>query len=166
MQINKNFKRNRAKMGSGQKYGSEQKVIPGDNIIIKAIRCICRKLAQLHKLLAIQFGIGWQCLDYHLMGVGTNLLGYSHPEIDNAVIQVVKNGNMSTLNAPEEVTLAERLIQLDPWAGMVRFARQVKLMQLLYVLLALHLVVMESPFVDTTDGTIGICQQILRTMMN
>ena len=36
---------------------------------------------------------------------------------------MVKNGNMSTLNAPEEVTLAERLIQLDPWAGMVRFAR-------------------------------------------
>ena len=30
---------------------------------------------------------------------------------------------MSTLNAPEEVALAEKLIELDPWAGMVRFAR-------------------------------------------
>ena len=61
--------------------------------------------------------------DYHLMGVGTNLLGYSHPEVDAAVMQVIKYGNMSTLNAPEEVTLAEKLIELDPWAGMVRFAR-------------------------------------------
>ena len=30
--------------------------------------------------------------------------------------------NMSTLNAPEEVALAEKLLELDPWAGMVRFA--------------------------------------------
>ena len=57
------------------------------------------------------------------MGVGTNLLGYSHPEVDAAVLQVIKDGNMSSLNAPEEVSLAEKLIELDPWAGMVRFAR-------------------------------------------
>ena len=41
------------------------------------------------------------------MGVGTNILGYSHPEIDNAVLKAVKSGNLSTLNAPEEVLLAE-----------------------------------------------------------
>ncbi|WVM89515.1 hypothetical protein UMZ34_02645 [Halopseudomonas pachastrellae] len=30
---------------------------------------------------------------------------------------------MSTLNCPEEVWLAEKLIELHPWADMVRFAR-------------------------------------------
>lgn len=35
----------------------------------------------------------------------------------------VTAGNMSTLNCPEEVYLAERLIELNPWADMVRFAR-------------------------------------------
>ena len=66
---------------------------------------------------------GKHYFDYYLMGVGTNLLGYSHPEVDSAVMDVIKSGNMSTLNAPEEVLLAEKLIELDPWAGMVRFAR-------------------------------------------
>ena len=58
-----------------------------------------------------------------LMMPGTNILGYSHPEVDEAVIKIIKDGNMSTLNAPEEVGLAEQLIDLHPWAEMVRFAR-------------------------------------------
>jgi len=61
--------------------------------------------------------------DMSLMGVGSNTLGYSHPEVDAAVIQCVKDGNMSTFNAPEEVYLAERLIQMHPWADMARFSR-------------------------------------------
>lgn len=61
--------------------------------------------------------------DMSLMGVGTNTLGYSHPEVDAAVIATVQAGNMSTLNCPEEVALAEKLIELHPWAEMVRLAR-------------------------------------------
>jgi glutamate-1-semialdehyde 2,1-aminomutase len=57
------------------------------------------------------------------MGVGTNILGYSHPDVDNAVMETVRKGNLSTLNAPEEVYLAEKLIELHPWADMVRYAR-------------------------------------------
>ncbi len=57
------------------------------------------------------------------MGVGTNILGYSHPEVDAAVHETVNKGNLSTLNAPEEVYLAEKLIELHPWADMVRYAR-------------------------------------------
>ena len=30
---------------------------------------------------------------------------------------------MSTLNCPEEVELAEKLIKIHPWAGMAKFAR-------------------------------------------
>jgi glutamate-1-semialdehyde 2,1-aminomutase len=66
---------------------------------------------------------GNKLLDMSIMGIGTNTLGYGHDEVDNAVIETVKNGNMSTLNCPEEVWLAEKLIELNPWADMVRFAR-------------------------------------------
>ena len=57
------------------------------------------------------------------MGIGTNLLGYGHPEVDEAVAATVSAGNMSSLNCPEEVWLAERLVALHPWADMARFAR-------------------------------------------
>ena len=66
---------------------------------------------------------GKRYLDLGFMGVGTNILGYSHPKVDEAVRAVVDKGNLSTLNAPEEVYLAEALIELHPWADMVRFAR-------------------------------------------
>jgi glutamate-1-semialdehyde 2,1-aminomutase len=66
---------------------------------------------------------GREFIDMSLMGVGTNTLGYGHPEVDEAVRQVIDKGNMSTLNCPEEVQLAERLIELHPWAEMARFAR-------------------------------------------
>jgi len=58
-----------------------------------------------------------------IIGIGTNTLGYGHPEVDEAVIGSVHAGSMSTLNCPEEVYLAERLVQMHPWAYMVRFAR-------------------------------------------
>ena len=66
---------------------------------------------------------GNEFIDMSIMGIGTNILGYGDDEVDDAVRSVVNNGNMSTLNCPEEVYLAERLIELHPWADMVRFAR-------------------------------------------
>ena len=42
---------------------------------------------------------------------------------DKAVMEIVNKGNMSTLNCPEEVFLAEKLVELHPWSEMVRFAR-------------------------------------------
>jgi glutamate-1-semialdehyde 2,1-aminomutase len=66
---------------------------------------------------------GNELLDMCIMGIGTNTLGYGHDEVDAAVIKTVTNGNMSTLNCPEEVWLAEELIKMNPWADMVRFAR-------------------------------------------
>ncbi|EKT3956841.1 aminotransferase class III-fold pyridoxal phosphate-dependent enzyme [Flavobacterium psychrophilum] len=66
---------------------------------------------------------GKEYLDMSIMGIGTNTLGYSHDEVDAAVMEIVKNGNMSTLNCPEEVYLAEKLVAMNPWADMVRFAR-------------------------------------------
>jgi glutamate-1-semialdehyde 2,1-aminomutase len=66
---------------------------------------------------------GKQYTDMCIMGIGTNTLGYGNPEVDAAVMGTVQTGNMSTFNCPEEVYLAERLVQLHPWADMVRFAR-------------------------------------------
>ena len=55
--------------------------------------------------------------------VGPNTLGYANPKIDNQVIKTIRNGNMSSLNCPEEVYLAEKLIELHPWGNKVKFAR-------------------------------------------
>ena len=66
---------------------------------------------------------GKKYTDLSLMGIGTNILGYCNSQVDKAVINVVKKGNMSTLNCFEEVVLSERLIQINPWAGMVKYAR-------------------------------------------
>ncbi len=61
--------------------------------------------------------------DLSLMGVGTNILGYSNKKVDLAVNKIIKTGNLSTLNCKEEVVLAEQLIKIHPWADMVKFAR-------------------------------------------
>ena len=66
---------------------------------------------------------GREYIDMSTMGIGTNVLGYGHREVDEAVRKTIDAGNMSTLNCPEEVYLAERLVELHPWADMVRFAR-------------------------------------------
>lgn len=66
---------------------------------------------------------GREYIDMSIMGIGTNILGYGREEVDAAVSEVVRKGNMSTLNCPEEVWLAEALLDINPWAGMVRFAR-------------------------------------------
>lgn len=62
-------------------------------------------------------------IDMSIMGIGTNTLGYGNDEVDAAVTNTILNGNMSTFNCPEEVFLAERLVEINPWADMVRFAR-------------------------------------------
>ena len=62
-------------------------------------------------------------IDMSIMGIGTNSLGYGNKVVDNAVKKTVKKGNMSSLNCPEEVILAEKLIKINPWADMVRLAR-------------------------------------------
>jgi glutamate-1-semialdehyde aminotransferase/spore coat polysaccharide biosynthesis protein SpsF (cytidylyltransferase family) len=66
---------------------------------------------------------GKKYLDLSMMGVGTNILGYSRKEVDDAVREIVDKGNMSTLNSKEEIFLAEKLVQMHPWAKKVRFTR-------------------------------------------
>jgi len=62
-------------------------------------------------------------IDLSMMGVGTNILGYSRREVDNAVKNIIRKGNMCSLNSKEDILLSERLIEIHPWAQMVRLAR-------------------------------------------
>lgn len=62
-------------------------------------------------------------VDMCIGGVGATVLGYADPDVDAAAKRAIDQGSMSTLNCPEEVDLAELLIELHPWAKMVRYAR-------------------------------------------
>jgi len=127
---NKKFQRNEgASLSSGQKlWRRAKRVIPGGNMLLskrpemflpdnwptyfsKAKGCHVWDLD------------GKKLFDMSIMGIGTNTLGYGHPEVDEAVNNVIKNGNLSTLNCPEEVFLAEKLVDMHKWADMARFAR-------------------------------------------
>jgi glutamate-1-semialdehyde 2,1-aminomutase len=66
---------------------------------------------------------GNKYIDMSHNGVGACILGAADPDVDDAVKTVIDAGSMSTLNAPEEVELADLLCQLHPWADMVRYAR-------------------------------------------
>jgi glutamate-1-semialdehyde 2,1-aminomutase len=128
--INTRFKRNEGSlMSTGQKLWNRAKnVIPGGNMLLSK-----RPEMFLPQYWPVYFSRAKGCkvwdldeveyLDLSIMGIGTNILGYGDERVDNAVKQVVNMGNMSTLNCPEEVYLAEKLVELHPWADMVRFAR-------------------------------------------
>ena len=61
--------------------------------------------------------------DFSSMSVGTNILGYANQEVDDYVVESLRRSNMSTLNCPEEVNLAEKILSINPWAQKVRFTR-------------------------------------------
>jgi len=127
---NRHLTRNEgARLGSGQKLWKRAKrVIPGGNMLLSK-----RAEMFLPDQWPAYFSKAKGCkvwdmdsneyTDMSIMGIGTNILGYGHPEVDAAVHETVDAGNMSTLNCPEEVYLAEKLVELHPWADMVRFAR-------------------------------------------
>lgn len=127
---NQNIVRNEgATMGTGQKLWKRAKdVIPGGNMLLSK-RAEMFAPGQWPAYFSKAKGCevwdldGKRYTDMSIMGIGTNTLGYGHPQVDAAVMQTVQSGNMSTLNCPEEVFLAEKLVQMHPWADMVRFAR-------------------------------------------
>ncbi|MFC4991831.1 aminotransferase class III-fold pyridoxal phosphate-dependent enzyme [Rubritalea tangerina] len=62
-------------------------------------------------------------LDMSTSGIGSCILGTSDSYVNAKVCEAVSRGSMSTLNAPEEVALAEKLCALHPWADRVRYSR-------------------------------------------
>ena len=61
--------------------------------------------------------------DLSTNGIGSCLLGFRDPDVTAAVQQRISLGSMCTLNAPEEVELADLLCEIHPWSEQVRFAR-------------------------------------------
>ena len=127
---NKDIKRNEgSNMNKGQKlYRRAKEIIPGGNMLLSK-----RPEMFLPEKWPSYFSKSKGCnvwdlegnkfIDMSIMGIGTNILGYGHSQVDKAVKECIKSGNMSTLNCPEEVFLAEKLLEINPWADMVRFAR-------------------------------------------
>lgn len=56
-------------------------------------------------------------------GIGAVLLGYADSEVNAAVTRRLMQGSYSSLVNPQEIQLAEKLLELHPWAGKVRYAR-------------------------------------------
>ena len=48
---------------------------------------------------------------------------YSDNDMNKIAINAIKSGSMTTLNAPEDVRLAEELLKIHPWANSVKYAR-------------------------------------------
>jgi glutamate-1-semialdehyde 2,1-aminomutase len=128
--VNNRIKRNEgSSMNIGQKmWQRAKKVIPGGTMLFsknpdlflpKFWPAYFEKTKGCH-VWDLQ---GNKYLDFSMMGVGTNTLGYSRKEVDRAVRNIIDKGNMSTLNSKEEVLLAEKLIEMHPWSRMVKFTR-------------------------------------------
>ncbi len=127
---NSHIKRNQGKiMNKGQKLWTRAKrIIPGGSMVLSK-----RPEMFLPNKWPTYFSKANGCrvwdlddneyIDMSVMGIGTNILGYGQKEVDEAVMRTVQSGNMSTLNCPEEVYLADKLIELHKWSGKVRFAR-------------------------------------------
>jgi glutamate-1-semialdehyde 2,1-aminomutase len=127
---NNHIKRNEGvRMNNGQKlWIRAKKVIPGGNMVLskRSEMFLPEKWPSYFKKAkgCKVWGLdGEEYTDMSIMGLGTNILGYGNDEVDGAVKKTIQDGNMATLNCPEEVYLSEKLIELHPWADMVRLAR-------------------------------------------
>ena len=174
--LNKNIIRNegylnslkKIKMNTGQNlYKKAKKLIPGGTMLLSK-----RPEMFLPEKWPSYYSKASGCnvwdldnnkfLDMTIMGIGTNSLGYANKEVDNVVRKVIDTGNMSTLNCSEEVKLAEKLIEINPWADMVRFARsggEANAISIRIARAALEKMVL--PFVVIMGGMIGIFQLII-----
>lgn len=66
---------------------------------------------------------GNRYIDMSMSGIGACVLGFGDSDVDDAVVQAIRNGSACTLNSAEEVELADLLCELHPWAEMVRYGR-------------------------------------------
>ena len=118
---NKIIKNNEgANMGTGQKlYKRAKRIIPGGNMLLSK-----RPEMFLPEQWPSYFSKAKGCkvwdldgnefIDMSIMGIGTNILGYGHLEVDEAVHKIIETGNMATFNCSEEVLLSEKLLELHP----------------------------------------------------
>lgn len=116
-------------MGEGQKLWSRAKeVIPGGSMLFsKKAEVMLPKFWPSYYKTAKGITVtdldGNKYLDFSNMSVGACSLGYGNEKVNEAVKSAVDEGVMSTLNSPQEVQLAERMIELHPWSDAAKFSR-------------------------------------------
>lgn len=127
---NKNKIRNdQMKLNSGQKFWIRAKeVIPGGTMLFSKnpdLYLPKKWPAYFSKTKGCDLWDldGKKFQDIFLMGLGTNILGYSNSLVDKNVKKAINNGNLSSLNSKDEIILAEKLLSINPWAESVRFTR-------------------------------------------
>jgi len=106
---------------------SEQFIPSGSHLLSKTPRLYHPELWPSHFICAkgstLTASDGQQYLDCATMGVGTNILGYNDELVNSYVTSVINKSTMSSLNCPEEVLLARKLVSLHPWSSQAKFAR-------------------------------------------
>ena len=121
------------KNNTGQKlWRKANKIIPGGNGLLSK-----RPERYVPDIWPVYFSRAKGCyvwdldgnryIDMAQNGIGSAVLGYSDPDVNKAVFGAIKNSVNTTLNAPEEVELAELLLELNPKMDMVKFAKAKKI---------------------------------------
>jgi len=116
-------------MGKGTElWNKAKKIIPGGNQLLSKrsemfLPDFWPSYYQKAKGVDVWDLDGRHYVDMSIMGIGSCVLGYGYRKVDQAVRKAIEKGSMCTLNCYEEVKLAEKLIAMHSWAGMVRFAR-------------------------------------------
>jgi glutamate-1-semialdehyde 2,1-aminomutase len=62
-------------------------------------------------------------IDMSYMGIGCNMLGYSHPAVNSSVRNAIIAGNNCTLSPIAEKQLAKEILKISPGYNAVRYAR-------------------------------------------
>ena len=116
-------------MNKGQKLLKEaKKIIPGGNqllskrseIFLPGLWPTYYKKAKGCKIWDLDNNMYY---DFAGMGVTACVLGYADGDVNKAIINGLKKGSMTTLNATEEVDLAKKFLNIHKWAGMAKFCK-------------------------------------------
>tara|TARA_B100000674_G_scaffold62902_1_gene43591 strand:+ start:14514 stop:15833 length:1320 start_codon:yes stop_codon:yes gene_type:complete len=109
-------------------WGKAQDIIPGGNMLLSKNKNLFSPSLWPCYYQEVSGSEVWDLdgnryLDFSSNGVGACSLGHKCKAVDDAAVEAIHKGVMSTLNSPSEVWLAEELLNINQWAGMVRFAR-------------------------------------------
>lgn len=65
---------------------------------------------------------GKRYIDF-ICGLGSNLIGYANPQLNDAIIKQLQRGTVYSLSSTIEVEAAEKLKELFPFVGKIRFLK-------------------------------------------
>lgn len=66
---------------------------------------------------------GMKLKDFSTMASGSCILGYRDADVDSAAHDSIERGNLTSLSNPNEVKLAEMMVDLHPWSSFAKFTK-------------------------------------------